>query len=1014
MPATSMRVPLTGKAQRLPEYQGPGQIVEAQTSARLDDSAAGIALKGSAERAAQAANNGPWKDIMRLSDAVQGTANHYIKMWDRYSQYKAQDAYNQYQEEMMVKRADLERLEGANAIGANGGQSVKQQLEDYGREARERLAKDLGGRSLEFFDAFATGEDRKNYAWAVGKERKEWDVYQRTVDLGTITTAYNQAMNDDSQLGQSMGTIKATVEQMGRREGWSPDFTKSQIEAEEQKLFGGVVQEKLANKDLDGAAQFMRSFGSRVSPAIRKQYQSAFNQTVMAEIQARCAEGDTEGAEMVRQKYLANFSTGGNGYAGMSREGLGSLSAKYESGKDGHAAVGYDKNGGTSYGKYQMSSTKRSFQKYLERLESSGEEGRQIVERLRACGNPNTGSRHGAYPEQWKKEQAEHGELMGRIEQEFIEEKFYKPCIEKLSPELRKMVQDNGVLQDVVWSTAVQHGDSGGADILNKVFRPGMTAEQLSDAVYDERGNHFPSSTPEVRAAVQKRFVEEKQMARQALGAQASGAQAQTQGADVPQQEGASGKTDGIGAYTTENVRAYNMIQAAIKKRDHERKQEAQLTMKDVDDELTYAMQNGKFEHAENTYKRLVDGGYTEEADKVRTAIDIRKQAYSYMQTNTNLPLAEQIETAKKYFSGKRTPENISMVKDIDQMESIVMKALNANMEAFRKDPAGYVATDPARAALLNQEGMSLQVKMRRSLEIQNKYGAGIPGFKPSLLSAADRDKFRNDYDSKPTAPAKVEWLKGMEKEMGPYFQSALQEMKMPEPLVSIAPILDGLPQSDAALFLQAATLKPEDVPHFTDQKKADAIKDVEASKLGKALIDTFQAHPINDSVRNTVKSMLATLTTAKMMNMDINAFSDNYNITTSDRCFLFIPSKLGIDASRAADYLNSQRDVIKKTLLDNPPDLANTWMGKATNDHARLARDYAERIKLNFDKAVWMMTGEDEALLIDPATDQPYGYADGSPVSINLKDVNREPSVDMRVRPKDDVNIGLGQGGAW
>jgi len=34
----------------------------------------------------------------------------------------------------------------------------------------------------------------------------------------------------------------------------------------------------------------------------------------------------------------------------------GELSAKFESGKDGIAAIGYDRQGGTSYGKYQIAS----------------------------------------------------------------------------------------------------------------------------------------------------------------------------------------------------------------------------------------------------------------------------------------------------------------------------------------------------------------------------------------------------------------------------------------------------------------------------------------------------------------------------------------------------------------------------------------------------------------------------------------------------------------------------------
>ena len=44
------------------------------------------------------------------------------------------------------------------------------------------------------------------------------------------------------------------------------------------------------------------------------------------------------------------------GSAANSSNTLGSLAARFESGSDGVAAIGYDRHGGTSYGKFQLSS----------------------------------------------------------------------------------------------------------------------------------------------------------------------------------------------------------------------------------------------------------------------------------------------------------------------------------------------------------------------------------------------------------------------------------------------------------------------------------------------------------------------------------------------------------------------------------------------------------------------------------------------------------------------------------
>ena len=64
----------------------------------------------------------------------------------------------------------------------------------------------------------------------------------------------------------------------------------------------------------------------------------------------------------------------------------GDLSARYESGADGSSAIGYDKKGGTSYGRFQLSSKKGSMEGFLRFLEGRGGEAASIAARLRAAG----------------------------------------------------------------------------------------------------------------------------------------------------------------------------------------------------------------------------------------------------------------------------------------------------------------------------------------------------------------------------------------------------------------------------------------------------------------------------------------------------------------------------------------------------------------------------------------------------------------------------------------------------
>ena len=93
----------------------------------------------------------------------------------------------------------------------------------------------------------------------------------------------------------------------------------------------------------------------------------------------------------------------------------------------------------------------------------------------------------------------------------------------------------SAALQNCCWSTAVQHGPSGGASIVNGVIGPlkAAGAPPLEDInafdevalrrIYAERGRdngaaHFSSSSPEVRASVVKRFRDELADALRMLG----------------------------------------------------------------------------------------------------------------------------------------------------------------------------------------------------------------------------------------------------------------------------------------------------------------------------------------------------------------------------------------------------------------------------------------------------------------------------------------------------------------
>ena len=202
----------------------------------------------------------------------------------------------------------------------------------------------------------------------------------------------------------------------------------------------------------------------------------------------------------------AKYGSVPGGPSAPAYEGLGSMSAKYESGSRGSEAVGYDRKGGTSYGKYQIASKTGTMDKFINYLQETNP---AAAAKLQAAGPADSGDTGGKFAETWK-EMAKSGEL-GTSEHDFIKKTHYDPAMAGIKDKgLSEMVGGNKALQDMMWSTSVQHGAGGASGIMNKVYKEGMSPEDLTKAVYAERGTKFGGSDAKTQASVQGRFVQEQ------------------------------------------------------------------------------------------------------------------------------------------------------------------------------------------------------------------------------------------------------------------------------------------------------------------------------------------------------------------------------------------------------------------------------------------------------------------------------------------------------------------------
>lgn len=184
---------------------------------------------------------------------------------------------------------------------------------------------------------------------------------------------------------------------------------------------------------------------------------------------------------------------------------LGKLSAQYESRGDA-GAIGYDKTGGWSYGRYQIATKTGTMSDFIRWAKSNYP---NYYHDLIAAGGAN-GALNGleSFKSAWK-HQAK-AKAFATAQHEFIADTHYAVLAARLKLKGLDLGKRSHALRDVAWSTAVHHG--GKTTVFDKCVKLGGDAEIIS-CVYKIRATKFTRSTARVRAAVQSRFINEQKQA---------------------------------------------------------------------------------------------------------------------------------------------------------------------------------------------------------------------------------------------------------------------------------------------------------------------------------------------------------------------------------------------------------------------------------------------------------------------------------------------------------------------
>ncbi|HVE84801.1 MAG TPA: peptidoglycan-binding protein, partial [Myxococcales bacterium] len=192
----------------------------------------------------------------------------------------------------------------------------------------------------------------------------------------------------------------------------------------------------------------------------------------------------------------------------------GRLSRRYEGTGPGTISGGAGDPGGASYGEYQFSSkqgTAGAFAKWLE--------GRHPDWAAELSGaKPGTKEFNAA----WSKIAREHPDEFADAQYAYAKQAFYKPAAQNVKNATGLDVGSRShALQEVLFSTAIQHG-TGGARSIFKAALAGKDPSKMSDeeiirAIYAERGRtdaggvpvHFRNASPAVQRGVLNRFRHE-------------------------------------------------------------------------------------------------------------------------------------------------------------------------------------------------------------------------------------------------------------------------------------------------------------------------------------------------------------------------------------------------------------------------------------------------------------------------------------------------------------------------
>ncbi len=239
------------------------------------------------------------------------------------------------------------------------------------------------------------------------------------------------------------------------------------------------------------------------------------------EVHGVSPEVQAQVTEMVQR--MARLGGGTSQQAAQNGDSMrGELSARYESAHAGSGAIAHDSTGGWSYGRYQFASggsvaDGSAVRGFLATLKQRAPELEAKLEAAGGASAAKAGSSE--FKAAWK--QASADPRFRDAEDEAAYKNLVGPAVAATKRETGLDVNTRShAVQEVMWSTAIQHGGNGAAHLWRNALKgrdpSTMSDAELIRALYTERsrvGVYFRHSTQSVQQSVKNRFADEERHA---------------------------------------------------------------------------------------------------------------------------------------------------------------------------------------------------------------------------------------------------------------------------------------------------------------------------------------------------------------------------------------------------------------------------------------------------------------------------------------------------------------------